>query len=123
MATTGPLLQTRNRVREVDEERPPAESEVVATRDHALIRRWAAQHQAEPATGEATNTGPATVDINDGGAGIRFNFPGSGAYRPITWEEWFQNFEQHGLTFVYEHDANDPARSTRYRLVTKEGLE
>jgi len=123
MATTGPLLQSRNRIREVDVDRPPAGSEVVATRDHAIIQRWAAQHHAEPATGEATKTGPATVDINDGGAGIRFNFPGTGAYRPIAWEEWFDHFERHRLTFVFEHDANDPARSTRYRLVTKECLE
>jgi hypothetical protein len=44
----------------------------IGTRDHEMIRRWAARHHAEPATGEATASGPATVDLNDGGAGIRF---------------------------------------------------
>ena len=58
-------------------------TEVVLTRDHEVIREWAAQRQAVPATGEATASGPATVDVNDGGAGVRFNFPGTGLYRPI----------------------------------------
>jgi hypothetical protein len=73
-----------------------------ATRDREEIRRWAAKHQAEPATGEATASGPATIDVNDGGAGIRFNFPGFGRLRPISWDEWFDNFYRHDLIFVYD---------------------
>src|SRR6185503_17515830 len=82
----------------------------VATRDHDVIRRWAAERRAEPATGEATGSGPATADVHDGGAGIRFNFPGFGRLRPITWEEWFDNFERHQLTFVFDaqSDAHQP---------------
>ncbi len=53
---------------------------VVATRDHALIRQWAARRHAEPATGEATESGPSTMTVNDDGTGIRFNFPGIGRY-------------------------------------------
>src|SRR5687767_15807692 len=34
--------------------------------DHDTIQRWAARHSAVPATGEATVSGPATVDVNDG---------------------------------------------------------
>ena len=74
----------------------------IATRDHEAIRQWGARHRAEPATGEATASGPATVHMRDGGAGIRLNFPGAGRFRPITWDEWFENFERHHLTFVYE---------------------
>jgi hypothetical protein len=76
----------------------------VVTRDHAEIRRWAALHKAEPATGEATASGPAVRDVNDLGAGIRFNFPGFALLRPIEWEEWFDNFDRHGLSFVYEEE-------------------
>jgi hypothetical protein len=72
------------------------------TRDHDAIRRWAARHDAAPATGEATASGPATVEVNDGGAGIRFNFPGFAPFRPISWGEWLANFDRYGLTFVYE---------------------
>jgi hypothetical protein len=72
------------------------------TLDHAEIRRWAARHGAQPATGEATPSGPEVLDVKDNGAGIRFNFPGFARLRPITWDEWFDNFDRHDLMFVYE---------------------
>jgi hypothetical protein len=81
----------------------------IATRDHAEIQRWGARHHAEPATGESTPSGPATLDVRDGGAGIRLNFPGTGRFRPITWDEWFEHFERHHLLFVYEEEIADRA--------------
>lgn len=81
----------------------------LSTRDHDLIRQWAERHKAEPATGEQTSSGPATVNVNDGGAGIRFNFPGVARFRPISWDEWFDNFDAHGLLFVYEQEVADRA--------------
>jgi hypothetical protein len=81
----------------------------VATRDHDTIRAWAMRHSAEPATGEATRSGPATIDVNDGGVGIRFNFPGVGRFRPISWEEWFEHFDRYRLVFVYEEEVADRA--------------
>jgi hypothetical protein len=101
-------------------EQPPGA--VLATDDHELIRQWAVHHSAEPATGEATSSGPATMEVNDGGAGIRFNFPAAGRFRPITWEEWFQNFTRHDLMFVYESDAPGQAANARYRLVPRTKL-
>jgi len=77
----------------------------LATRDKELIRAWAARHRAEPATGEATPSGPATIHVNDGGAGIRFNFPGAAPFRPISWDEWFDNFDRHRLIFIYDEDV------------------
>lgn len=89
----------------------PAHSQqnAVATREHDMIREWAARHRAEPATGEATASGPATINVNDGGAGIRFNFPGFARFRPISWDEWFSHFDRCGLTFVYEIEVADRA--------------
>jgi hypothetical protein len=96
---------------------------VVATRDHELIRRWAERRHAEPATGEATESGPATLSVNDDGAGVRFNFPGAGRFRPIEWGEWFRNFDANALVFVYERDAPRSTPSHRYRLVTMDVLK
>lgn len=112
------LLPDPPNVQRVDSVKSPlrGSTEVVFTRDHELIRRWAAQRNAEPATGEATQSGPATVSVNDGGAGIRFNFPGVSAFRPITWDEWFDNFDRHGCAFVYDNAASSPP-SNRYRIV------
>jgi hypothetical protein len=81
----------------------------LATRDKDVIRQWAARHRAEPATGEATASGPATIHVNDGGAGIRFNFPAAARFRPITWDEWFDNFDRHALVFVYEESVAERA--------------
>ena len=72
------------------------------TRDHAVIRQWAGLHQAEPATGEATPSGPATARVRDGGSGLRFNFPGYARFRPIGWDEWLDHFDHHQLLFVFE---------------------
>ena len=90
---------------------------VVATSDHELIRKWAGRRHAEPATGEATESGPATASVNDRGTGVRFNFPGVSRFRPIEWDEWFSNFDAHALAFVYERDEPGRAPSSRYRLV------
>jgi hypothetical protein len=38
------------------------------------------------------------------GAGIRFNFPGFAPFRPILWDEWFENFDRNDLLFVFEEE-------------------
>jgi hypothetical protein len=96
-----------------------AATELVFTRDHEMIRRWAAERHADPATGEATTSGPATFKVNDGGAGIRFNFPGVSVFRSITWEEWLANFDRHQCAFVFDSDTSRPL-SSRYRIVKAE---
>ena len=96
---------------------------VVATQDHALIQRWAQRRHAEPATGEATESGPSTVNVNDDGTGIRFNFPGLGRFRPIAWEEWFRNFDTYSLVFVYERDNAGRTPSSRYRMLPMDALK
>ena len=105
-----------------ESERRRSDVGVVATRDHELIRRWAATHRAEPATGESTVSGQGNVDVNDGGAGIRFNFPAAGRFRPITWAEWLDHFEAHELVFVYQRDDPDSAPNGRYQLTTLDRL-
>jgi hypothetical protein len=96
---------------------------IVATDDPQLIREWAEQHDAEPATGEATASGPATVNVQDGGAGVRFNFPAAAHFRPISWDEWFENFHRHELLFVFERDEPGNTPSGRYRMVPKSRLQ
>jgi len=122
--TSPSLLPYGDPVHRVDRhsegEQPPGS--IVATDDPELIRRWALRHRAEPATGEATASGPAMVDVHDGDAGIRFNFPAAGKFRPITWDEWFENFKAYHLMFVYERDTPGKTPSGRYRLVPSHKL-
>jgi hypothetical protein len=118
------LLEDEDPIRQVDRHSSTAEQSagVVATEDRELIRQWAERHDAEPATGEATQSGPATIDVQDGGAGIRFNFPAAARFRPITWEEWFRHFTQHELMFIYENDVPGQPPNSTYRLVPKRKL-
>lgn len=118
------LLNDEDPIRQVDRHSSSEQQSgaVMATEDQHLIRAWAERHSAEPATGEATPSGPAALDVHDGGAGIRFNFPAAARFRPITWEEWFQHFTQHELMFVYEGDEPGQPPSARYRLVPKQKL-
>lgn len=96
---------------------------LIGTRDHALIRAWADYHSAQPATGEETASGPATVDVNDQGTGLRFNFPAASRFRSVSWEEWTAHFDDAGLVFVFEVHSADPSTqasrfgSAFYRLV------
>jgi hypothetical protein len=114
----GPLLPEQNHIQSVRADTPANPGgKVVSTRDHEVIRQWAGKRRAEPATGEATASGPATVNVKDGGAGIRFNFPGQGMFRPITWDEWLANFDEHECAFVFDQDGPDAASSNRYRIV------
>lgn len=96
---------------------------VVATQDHALIQQWAARRRAEPATGEATESGPSSLTVNDEGTGIRFNFPGIGRFRPIAWDEWFRNFDAYSLVFVYEREEPGRSPSGRYRMLPMDALK
>ena len=118
------LPESSSRIPEVKAGSPDLGAPVLSTRDHLVIRQWAEQRQAEPATGEATRSGPATVNVVDGGAGVRFNFPGYGPFRSISWEEWFANFDQYQLAFVYEDAADEGAAlSYRYRIISASDLE
>jgi hypothetical protein len=120
--TARSVLSDTTPIRRVDitnEQDEPAGS-IVATDDPSLIRQWAEQHSAEPATGEATESGPATVHVNDGGAGIRFNFPAAARFRPISWDEWFENFRRYELLFVYERHRPGETPSGLYRMVPKD---
>jgi hypothetical protein len=100
--TDGPFDDRNRALLYKTDPRPRIGVRVQATRDHAAIRAWAGRHHAEPATGEASASGARTLDINDDETGLRFNFPGFGRLRPISWDEWFDHFERHGLMFVYE---------------------
>ena len=118
MQSKGVLLPQRPRMQLVESADKTADgAEVLFTRDHEVIKRWAAARQAEPATGEATSSGPASaVVLRDGGAGVRFNFPGLAPFRPISWDEWLANFDQHQCAFVYDNDSSTPLKN-RYRIV------
>jgi hypothetical protein len=116
MKEKGPLLPQQKPLPHVSsaDDISPDDSRTLATRDKEVIRRWAERRHAEPATGFGT------VDVNDGDAGVRFNFPGASPFRGISWDEWFANLDAHGLVFVFEESTGSGTMSNRYRLIRPE---
>jgi hypothetical protein len=71
--------------------------QTLVTKDHDVIRQWAEQRHAVPATVPGSR--------HDDHVGVlRFDFPGYGGERleHISWDEWFGTFDERNLEFVYQ---------------------
>jgi hypothetical protein len=93
---------------EDDPERP---GRSLATTNHDVIRQWAEERGAKPATVEGTE--------HDGHLGVlRFDFPGYGGekLRHVSWDEWFRAFDERGLNFIYQEERSDGSKSNFFRL-------
>ena len=85
------------------------------TTDHDTIRRWAEARGARPSRVKATG------DTNDPGI-LRLDFPGySGedALERISWEEWFEKFEDQNLALVYQEHTEQGAQSNFNKLIQR----
>ncbi len=78
------------------------------TKDHGYIKRWVEQRGGHPATVKGTG---------DGGAGIlRIDFPGysgEGKLREISWDEFFDKFDEEDLAFLHQ-DRTSGGRTSRF---------
>jgi hypothetical protein len=59
----------------------------------------------------------------DGGAGVlRIDFPGGAGedqLEHISWDEWFEKFEQDNLAFLYQEQKASGEDSTFFKLVSR----
>ena len=87
------------------------------TTAHEEIRRWVEQRDGHPAIVKRTTRGR-----NESGI-IRIDFPGfSGArsLEAISWDKWFEIFEQQRLAFLYQ-DRTAGGKPSRFnKLVARE---
>lgn len=84
--------------------------ETLATRDHDVIRRWAEERRARPATVGGTEHG-------DRPGVLRFDFPGgSRDLDHISWDEWFSRFDGRNLVFLFQEHLKDGDQSNFFRL-------
>ncbi len=86
------------------------------TTDHDLIRRWAEERQGTPATVIRTTRPGQESSI------LRIDFPGfsgQGTLRPIDWEEWFRQFEDRSLAFLYQDRAANGELSRFFKLIRR----
>jgi hypothetical protein len=90
------------------------------TTNHDEIRRWVEARDGKPA--HVIGTG------NEGDPGLlRIEFPGAPGARdenlePISWEEFFEAFEENALAFVYQDEKRDGEQSTFNKLVSRENV-
>ncbi|MGW5051879.1 Rho termination factor N-terminal domain-containing protein [Actinokineospora sp. NPDC004072] len=84
----------------------------LVTTNHDVIRRWAEERDAAPATVEGT-------EHDDHLGVLRLDFPGyggGGRLRRVAWDEWFETFDERGLNFIYQEERSDGTPSNFFRL-------
>ncbi|UBU18366.1 Rho termination factor N-terminal domain-containing protein [Nonomuraea gerenzanensis] len=93
------------------EEEPERAGRSLVTTNHEVIKRWAEEREAVPATVEGTEHG-------DHLGVLRLDFPGYGGdkLRQVSWDEWFGTFDERGLNFIYQERRSDGSPSNFFRL-------
>lgn len=89
------------------------------TTDHDEIRKWAEARDGKPVTVRGTG------DDDEPGV-LRIDFPGgagSDRLEEISWEEWFEKFDEKELSFLYQDKKADGQESTFFKLVSRETAE
>lgn len=90
-----------------DHEDRPGQS--LATRSHAVIRRWAQQREATPATTPGGDTEHPRV--------LRFNFPGFDRnLQEVSWDAWLRTFDERELVFVFQENMKAGNRSNFFKF-------
>lgn len=85
------------------------------TIDHDEIREWVEARGGKPASVKRTG------DKNDPGI-LRIDFPGysgEGTLEEISWDDFFQKFEEAELALVYQETTADGKKSRFSKLVKR----
>ncbi|HET7620855.1 MAG TPA: hypothetical protein VFK39_03040 [Gemmatimonadaceae bacterium] len=85
--------------------------ETLATRSHDVIRHWAEERKASPATVEGTE--------HHGEPGVlRFDFGGhdDSRLKHVDWDQWFAPFDERDLVFVFQEHRADGSQSNFFHL-------
>ena len=84
------------------------------TTDHDQIKSWVEARDGHPATVSSTKSG-------DQPGMIRIEFPqgDSDSLEKISWEDFFEKFEESNLAFVYQDKTSDGDKSRFCKLVSR----
>lgn len=86
------------------------------TTDHKKIRKWIEERGGEPSTVKRTKDG-------DEPGVLRVNFPGySGedSLEAISWEQFFEKFEESKLAFLYQDKTSGGEESRFFKFVSRD---
>ena len=90
-------------------------SETHTTTDHDEIRNWVEQHDGKPASVKGTESG-------DEAGVLRIDFPGGAgedSLEHVSWDEWFEKFDDNDLAFLYQAHKASGEDSTFFKLVSR----
>jgi hypothetical protein len=85
-------------------------SESKVTTDHDEIRRWVEERGGHPA--EVKGTELLRIDYP--------GFSGEDSLEEISWEEFFDAFEENNLAFLYQEKTKDGGKSRFSKLVDRD---
>ena len=106
---TSRSLQYSQEITSLDDD-PERAGRSLATTSHEVIRRWAEERDAVPATVEGTEHG-------DHLGVLRFDYGGdTDNLRHVSWDEWFATFDTRRLNFIYQEERKDGNQSNFFRL-------
>ncbi len=86
------------------------------TTDHETIRKWTEERGGHPAAVKGTRQDDET-------GVIRIDFPGysgAGSLEEITWDEFFDKFDDSDLEFVYEEETSKGEKSNFNKLAKRD---
>ena len=89
------------------------------TRDHQDIQRWAEERGGKPSHVKRTGS---EEDIGI----LRLDFPGytgEDTLEPITWDQWFDKFDERNLALIYQEETAGGERSNFNKIVSAETAE
>ncbi len=90
------------------------------TTDHETIRQWVEERGGRPSAVKRTREEGEEIGI------IRIDFPGySGgeSLEEISWDEWFEKFDDSDLVFLYQEETSEGERINFNKLVKRETAE
>ena len=87
------------------------------TTDHKVIRKWVEDRGGWPASVKNTK------GKDDPGL-LRIDFPGysgEGSLEKISWEQFFDKFDEKKLAFLYQDEKRDGEESRFFKFVNRDG--
>lgn len=91
-------------------------SDAKTTTNHEEIKSWVEERGGHPARAKGTD--------NEGGSGVLvIDYPGYSGTRTlesISWDEFFEGFEENKLAFLYQDETKAGAESRFSKLVNRD---
>jgi len=94
-------------------------SEAKVTTDHSTIQEWTEERGGHPARVKGTDKGKSSGILRIDYKG----FSGEDSLEEITWQEFFDAFEENNLAFLYQDKVSGGKQSRFSKLIDRDSPE